>query len=223
MAPPNPQALSLVPIRHVVPEQQPAEQEVASQTQAPATHRCPTPQAAEPPHWQTPDPEQVSVLAGSQVAQARPPLPQLPALAPGKQVLPEQQPAQEVGLHTHAPALHCWPALQAGPLPHWQAPLVEQVSARTTSHATQAAPLAPQVATERVWQVAPEQQPLAQLAAVQPEHTPLLQTCAPGQAWQAAPADPHAESRLPGRQVFPAQQPVGHEVLSHWQVPPTQR
>jgi len=49
-APPKPQATSLFPGAHVVPVQQPAGHESASQTQAPPTQREPAPHGGPWPH-----------------------------------------------------------------------------------------------------------------------------------------------------------------------------
>jgi hypothetical protein len=72
-------------------------------------------------------------------------------------------------------------------------------------------------------QVAPEQQPLGQLVALQPLHTPPTQLCPPGQASQAPPPLPQEAALLPGRQAPPEQQPVAHDVPSHTQVLATHR
>ena len=61
----------------LAPWQQPAAQEVASQTHAPFEHRCPSWQAGPPPHRQLPITAQVSALLMSQIAHAAPPVPQV--------------------------------------------------------------------------------------------------------------------------------------------------
>ena len=53
-APPAPHALLAVPVRQVVPEQQPLGHDVRSQTHAPLTQRWPVPHGAPVPHWQAP-------------------------------------------------------------------------------------------------------------------------------------------------------------------------
>ena len=51
-------------------------------------------------------------------------------LTPAKQVVPKQQPfAQDVAVHWHVPATHCWPAAHCAPLPQLQVPF-EHPSAR---------------------------------------------------------------------------------------------
>jgi hypothetical protein len=90
------------------------------------------------------------------------------------------------------------------------------------SHDAQLTPLAPHAeAVGGEVQVAPEQQPLAQFAGVQPLQIPPLQV--PGRHdWQAAPPLPHIVLSLaPEWQVVPKQQP-GHDVESHTQPPSTQ-
>ena len=106
-------------------------------------------------------------------------------------------------------------------MPHRQVPC-EQLSALLGSQAVHAPPIAPQVAREIVWQVAPEQQPLGQVLALQLLHTPLTQVSPPGQVTHGRPALPQAEAELP-KQVLPEQQPVGHEAPSQTQAPPAQR
>lgn len=114
-------------------------------------------------------------------AQAPPPEPQYWLVLPGRQVLPLQQPVgQLVALQTHAPPTHRWPDTQAEPVPQRQAPAVHlsakaglqlepvpqrqvpvpsQVSLSAVLHATQVAPLTPQLASALGLQVAPLQQP----------------------------------------------------------------
>jgi hypothetical protein len=71
-------------------------------------------------------------------------------------------------------------------------------------------------------QVAPEQHPPAQLAALQPLHTPPAQVCVP-QFWQAAPPLPQAVPAVPDTQVVPEQQPLGQDAPSQTQMPLAQR
>jgi hypothetical protein len=82
-------------------------------------------------------------------------------------------------------------------------------------------PAAPQVASARVEQVGPEQQP-AQLLALHPLHTPPAQV-PPLQFWQAPPPLPQLVEVLPTRHAPPAQQPLGQEVPSHTHAPATHR
>ena len=82
-------------------------------------------------------------------------------------------------MQTHEPPTHSVPPPHAGLVPQRHSPEVVQRLARVTSQVTQAAPLTPQAATVAVEQVAPEQQPLGQLVALQPLHTPPEQVCAP--------------------------------------------
>jgi hypothetical protein len=66
------------------------------------------------------------------------------------QVSPWQQPEpQEDASQTQAPFAHRCPAWQAGPPPHRQEPITEQVSARAVSQIAHAAAPVPQVVTER--------------------------------------------------------------------------
>ena len=105
-------------------------------------------------------------------AHAAPPAPHDIAVSPARHVAPLQQPAHEAASHTHAPPEHRCPAEHAARPPHVQFPAALQPSDRR-SHATQAAPGAPHaVAVGGETQVAPEQQPDAQLVALQLVHTP---------------------------------------------------
>jgi hypothetical protein len=61
----------------VVPWQQPAGQEAASQMHAPFMQCCPAWQGGPPPQRQAPVAAQVSDLSASQMPQAAPPLPQV--------------------------------------------------------------------------------------------------------------------------------------------------
>jgi hypothetical protein len=67
------------------------------------------------------------------------------------------------------------PAAHAGLAPQRQAPAGPQLSDRTASQVTQAAPLVPHAVTDGVAQVTPEQQPPEQFAGVQLLQTPPLQ------------------------------------------------
>ena len=163
----------------MLPWQQPA-QEVASQTQAPTLQRRPAAHAGPDPHWQVPEAAQVSALA-PQVRQTPPSVPHAPVPWAAQAPALQQPLGQEAPSHRQPPAAQRWPAAQDAAAPHWQVPEAEQVSDLWTSHATQALPRVPQLATEAVRQVAPEQQPLGQLAEVQPEQMPALQVWPPAQ------------------------------------------
>jgi hypothetical protein len=76
--PPVPHMPSDGVFMQVSPEQQPLAHDVASQTQAPPTHRVPAPHAGPVPQAQLP-PAQVSEIAGSHAAQASPGAPQVPS------------------------------------------------------------------------------------------------------------------------------------------------
>ncbi len=165
---------------------------------------------------------QLSAWALSHAPQLAPPIPQLASVLPTKQVLPEQHPPHELASQMHAPPEQRCPVAQVLPVPQRQLPLV-QLSARVASQAMQAAPPVLQALNAGVVQVLPEQQPFGQVCVLQPVHTPSRHCCEPGQLWQLAPPAPHAAVEFPGRQVLPEQQPLGHDVASHTQVPLTQR
>ena len=99
-------------------------------------------------------------------------------------------------------------------------PLPAQPSAFVASQAKQTLPSAPQVAAEGVWQSRPVQHPPGHW---QPEHTPASHAWPDGHAWQSLPAPPHCAAVVPGSQVLPLQQPVGHEAALHTHCPETHR
>lgn len=105
---------------HVVPVQHPFGQVVALQLA-----HVPALQMRFPQFWQRP-----------------PPAPHVPCWLPGWHAAPEQHPEQDVGSQTHAPFWQCWPVVQAGPLPHVQAPPLEQPSP-DVPHPLQSAPPTP--------------------------------------------------------------------------------
>ncbi len=171
--PPVPHAPVWFPAAHVLPEQHPA-QVAASQTHAPATQSCPAPHAALLPQRHAP-PEQLSALFASHAEHVPPLAPHALVWLPARQLLPEQQPAQEVESHTQLPDWQRWPAAQAASLPQRQLPLT-QLSA-TVDDALQlvhAPPLVPHVPAAAALQVLPEQQPLGHEVASH-THAPLTQ------------------------------------------------
>jgi hypothetical protein len=205
-----------------LPEQQPFAQEVASQTHAPPTHRCPLVHAAPPPQEQPPAVQPSAMV----VLQLEQPLPLAPQeVTPGaSQVVPLQQPdPHDVASQTQPPLTQCCPAAHTAPEPHAHLPEEEQESARIGSHATQAAPPAPQARAVGVEvQVLPLQQPPVHALAQSPQ-TPLLQSWPDAQAVHAEPAMPHAvASGLVSQWLLLSQHPLAHEVASHTHDPPTQ-
>jgi hypothetical protein len=210
----------------VPPAQQPSGQVRALHTQAPPTQ--PLPGAHGPgltPQRQAPvAASQRSARVRSQLWQAAPPVPQV-ASAGGWHTpsVPQQPVGQESLLQPQAPAAQLFPAAQGAPAPQRQSPCAEQLSAIARSHTWQAVPATPQVAAALGEQVEPEQHPLAQPAAVHPLHTPPAQLPPLLHAWQRAPPLPQLAAVLPARQVRFSQQPFGHEVPSHTQVPFAQR
>jgi hypothetical protein len=113
-SPPKPHAVSERALQ-LGPEQQPVAHVIAHPEQAPFEL-----QLSPPGH----------------VAHALPPLPQAPVVVPGSQRLPTQQPdPQETRSQTHDPLRHRCPAVHAAPVPHWQAPAAEQLSAAPSLHA----------------------------------------------------------------------------------------
>jgi hypothetical protein len=219
-APPVPQALA-VGVVQVGPEQQPPPQLVELQV-------------VHTPWLQSP---------GRQLWHDAPPVPHWSAVPPGRQVVPEQQPAHDEASQRQAPPEQRCPSPQTGPEPHWQVPAAEQESALAASQAWQLAPPVPQAAAVAVLQDAPAQQPVGQEAASQtqvPDEQrwpaaqagPEPQAQAPAaeqesalaasQAPQAAPPEPHCPALSASTQAVPEQQPEGQESLSQPQAPARQ-
>jgi hypothetical protein len=180
-APPFLPQLAADGTRHWPAEQQPLGQLVESHTQAPPMQRCPLAQAGELPHLQEP-PVHASASVELHGEHAEPPAPHAPSDG-AMQAVPKQQPVgQLLGLHAHAPLTQVWPPAHGGPEPHWQLPAT-QASALAGSHAAQLAPPDPHVPSAGELQVAPEQQPPAQLTELHPEQAPPAQLCGDGHAW----------------------------------------
>lgn len=178
------------------------------------------------------------------VEHAEPAAPQKDVLAAWQFWLASQHPAQLAALQVppvHAPPTQVCAALQAGPMPHRQAPAAVQESALPAVHGVHVVPGAAQNPSASVVQVLPTQHPAAQEVASQTQAPPTQRwpvaqaAVAPqlqvppvpvqpsarlaGHAPHAAPAAPQVEA-VSAVQVSPAQQPEGHEAASHWQ-PPT--
>lgn len=143
---------------------------------------------------------------------------------------PLQHPVgHDVASQTQAPPEQCSPAAHGAPVPHWQVPLAEHVSARTESHVTHVAPAAPQLPSARVLHVVPSQQPSGHDVESQ-THCPARQRwpvahVAPPPHVQAPAVHPsaalashalHAPAAVPHvvtvalLHVSPEQQPSGH-------------
>jgi hypothetical protein len=220
--PPIPQ-LARARARQTLPAQQPAAHEVASQTHLPPRHRCPAPHTAPAPQAQAPAAVHESAMVGLHDWQMLPAAPQRPKVGVARQVAPSQQPFEhEFGPHPQLPFTQRVPDGQAGPTPQVQTPVAEQLSAVVLSHSTQTAPPVPQVVIAIGLHVAPEQHPLAQVAA-QPLQRPSVQDCPEGQASQAPPPVPHEVALSPDRHWPFWQHPCGQDVPSQTQVLPRQR
>lgn len=190
--------------RQVEPLQQPVGQLVESHTHEPPTHSCPDEQAPLPPHWHAPDVEQLSLVMELHIVHVPPPVPQVLRDRVWHVPLPSQQPlGHEVESHVHMPLTQCCPLAHGDEVPHWHAPLAEQVSAATGSHATQALPPVPQALVVGVVHTGPLQQPLRQLVELQPLQAPLVQVCPLGHAWQLPPPLPQKLMLVPDWHVVP--------------------
>ena len=196
---------------------------MASQTQLPATHRFPVPHAGCVPQLQVPAAEQLSARAMSHDTQAAPFVPQ--ATSEGMlQFGPEQHPSG----HEVAVQLLQTPLAQA-PFPpqSWQA-------APPLPHAALSVPLRQMPSFEQhpVGQEVPSQTQAALTQRLPSGHIgPVPQRQLPADVHRSA-LIPQSRHTPPGpphelgpccRQTFPSQQPLGQEVASQMQLPPTQR
>lgn len=172
------------------------------------------------PHRQPPEGEQLSASPVPQLVHMFPSAPQ----AMGEVVIvqvpsaPQQPVGQDAELQTHWPPSHCWPGWHAPLMPQLHDPLVHP-SATNAVHETQAAPPVPQLPGAGASQLAPAQQPDAQLVLVHDVHVPVRQFCDEGHVEQSDPPVPQYMSLLPCSQAPPTptllQQPVGHDVPLH--------
>lgn len=215
-APPVPQVVIAEGL-HVAPEQQPFAQVAAHPLHRPSAHDCPDGHASHAP----------------------PPVPHEFTVSPGKHMPFWQQPSgQDVPSQTQVLPTQRWPSAQAVPVPHRQAPVAEQLSERA-SHTAQLDPASPQVASERVSQAFPLQQPLGHEVASQ-MHSPPAQRWPPthagpephsqfpvepqrfalveSQPWQAVPPTPQF-ARPDTLHSSPWQHPPGHDVASQRHAP----
>jgi hypothetical protein len=206
----------------VAPSQQPVGHEVALQTQWPALHFCPAAQAGAAPQTQAPVAEQPSARVASHPTQTAPPLPQV-ASEGGLQVAPEQHPVgQLVALQPlQRPPVQVWPAGQV-----WQAPPPPPQEATVTP--ARQAPCAQQPVGHDVPSqtqvLAMQRWPSAQAPAL-PQRQPPADEQLSERASQATQVEPALPQVVVERveQVVPLQQPLGHDVASHWHRPPAQR
>lgn len=225
----------------VLPAQQPRGHDVASQTQAPATQRWPSPHAGPEPQAQTPAPEHPSAFAGLHARHAAPLAPQVAAVFVVHTPLAQQPFGHEAAVQPQPPAPHACPGAHSGSAPQRQSPLAEQAFARVGSHAAQAAPALAQAApVVGATHASPLQQPVGHEVAshlhwFKTQRCPAPQAPLPAPHWQtpcaeqrsaragshaaqAAPAAPHVLiDRLV--QVAPAQQPLAHEPALQSQTP----
>jgi hypothetical protein len=184
-------------VMQLVPAQHP-EHEVESHKQVcEELQYCPAPHWAFVPQRHTPA-VQLSAVAGVPDVQSAHETPSVPQVVVEEVLqLPDasQHPLgheSAVELQTQTLPEQTCPAAQTGPVPQRQAPVLEQWSALVGSHAVQAAPPTPHVASVEVSQLAPEQHPLGQLAAVQPVHTPPTQFWVPGHCSHDEPLVPQS-------------------------------
>ncbi len=184
----------------VVPPTQHPEHELESQTQAPMLQCCPEPHCAFVPQRHTPA-EQLSAVGGVAEVQSTHEAALVPqVVGEGVLQLPEasQQPFwHELELQTQTLPEHICPAAQTAPIPQRQAPVLEQLSALVVSHPVHATPPTPQLVSAGASQLAPEQHPPGQFAAVQPVQTPPTQFWLLGHCSHDEPLAPHSMVVLP--------------------------
>jgi hypothetical protein len=189
--PKTPHALVALPGWQVPPTnavQQPVGQLFPLQTHWPLTQAWPATHCALLPHMQVPF-WQLSERLVTQEVQVTPWAPHSLFAGIAQRLLRQQLFGHESALHTHWPFTHCWPPMHGGPLPHWQAPLV-QLSVMNVLHATHARPLVPQVRTERVWHWLFWQQPVGHDAASH-KHWPFTH------CWPATHCGPVPQEQSP--------------------------
>jgi hypothetical protein len=172
--------------------QQPFAQLVASQVQAPPTHRCPAAQAAPMPQAHAPFVQRSAVVVQAWQVEAGAPHEVALCAEGATHWLPWQQPpGQLVALHTQAPPLEqVWPAAQAAPVPHSHTPPTQALV--DPLHGPQAAPPVPQV-------VAPWLAGTTHAPALQQPVGQLVESHTQAPAWQRCPAAhaapvPHAHA-----------------------------
>jgi hypothetical protein len=136
----------------LLPLQQPFGHESALQPlHAPAAQLCPLAQV-----WHAAPPEPQAIGVGA------------------RQTSPAQQPfGHDMPSQMQTPLAQCWPAAHGAPPPQLQAPAV-QPSAAIASQARQVLPAAPHALTDGARQAEPLQQPVVQVAGLQPLQAPAM-------------------------------------------------
>jgi hypothetical protein len=209
------QVAQLTPGKQVGPKQQPFEQVVVLQTQAPPMHACPGAHAGFAPQVQAPF-VQPSASDGLHGVHVPPFLPQV-ATDGASQVFPEQHPVVHVCaqpsqvLFTHGPPLHATQVAPPKPhavatLPCWQAPFWQQPDGQLAALHTHAPP------THASPTPHGEAPPHAQAPPTHASEVVVSQTT------HSAPPVPQVASEG-GPHVAPLQHPLGHEVASQTHFP----
>ncbi len=209
-------------VSQTLPLQQPFGHDASLHTHCDPTHACPVVHAAPDPQLHVP-PLHPSARVLEHCVHCAPPEPQSAAVTDVVQTVPSQHPpGHELSSHTQALFTHSWPAVQAGPLPHWHRPVVEHPSAVVLLHSLHDSPPVPHAASDGWLHVGPVQHPLVHVST-HPEQRPSpVQVCPDGQEPQTLPPVPHAVIRLPGWHDSPLQQPEGQPMPSHTHLPPRQ-
>jgi hypothetical protein len=155
------------------------------------------------------------------VTHVAPSVPQL-VIDDVSQIVPLQHPlGHDVELHTHDPPEQTCPLAHSTPEPHWH-PSEPQAFAFVMSHAAQAAPSVPHVASDDGSHTAPAQHPVGQFCGVHPVQTWDVQVCGDGHPEQSDPWVPQYVVVVPSSHTLPLQHPVGHDVALHKHNPPEQ-
>lgn len=129
----------------------------------------------------------------------------------------------EAARQTHCPSMQRVPSPHIGPVPHAHWPVGEHRSARRVSHPAHVPLPVPQVLTDGMLHILPEQQPSLHVEMLHPLQRPSAQDSPAGHTSQLLPPAPHESGVSPGKQRPPEQQPSLHDVPSHTQVPLRQR
>jgi hypothetical protein len=144
----------------------------------------------------------LSASVGSHVTHALPSVPQLGAEVGVTQapLLSQHPVGHDAESQTQWPPTHCCPAAHAELPPQLHPPIVHP-SATNAVHEMHALPIVPQLPSAGASQLAPAQQPDAQLVLVHDVHVPVVQFCVEGQVEHCDPPVPQYWSVVPSSQL----------------------
>jgi hypothetical protein len=238
--PPMPQYICVLPVRQVVPSQQPFGQLAPSHLHTPPTQCWLAPHGPPVvPHTQVPLAVHVSAVIGHAahaVPGAAHAAPEVVTQAP----LAQQPPGHDVESHTQLPPLQRWPLAQANPAPQSQTPATQESA--PMPHGWHRLPGVLHALVEVIVQTLPMQQPFGHEVASH-THAPPEQRCPPvhrvfpphvhapltqpsarveSHAMQPEPGMPQAVTLGVGLHVGPEQHPPQLVVLQPEHAPPEQ-